>query len=258
MAKLGYTFYPKDWRSSYKVSGLSLQEKGFYRELIDECYINNTKTIQLNAQTFCRLHGINRRSFDKLLQNLSETSLIVIEDLSKTIITIDSVSVRLGVISVASKGGKAKKEAHTLSSAKEKEKDNNKEKDKIKDKVNIEALPLLPEKDILSDYKFCVDFWLKEFHVGWSFGGQQGKALKSILKKIKSLKSTDSDFNVFKLICLKLPEWYKEKDLSIIDSKFNEIIEEIKTTANGKSTNNSKSNSTIVAINSILADHGLL
>ncbi len=90
------------------------------------------------------------------------------------------------------------------------------------------------------EYSQCTEFWLKEFHEGWTFGGQQGKAMKSIIKKIKALNTTEAPVNVFKIICLKIPEWFKDKDLPVIDSKFNEIIEQIKNNSNGITTNKSK------------------
>lgn len=103
-----------------------------------------------------------------------------------------------------------------------------------KSKDNIVAEPL-------DDYKLCVDFWLKEFHEGWTFGGQQGKAMKSILKKLHQLNALESPVNLFKVICFRLPEWYKDKDLPIIDSKFNEIVEQIKNNNNGITANKQKS-----------------
>jgi len=55
MARLGYTWFTKDWRSNMNVSQLSLQEKGFYRELIDECYLQNSNKIQINERTFLQI-----------------------------------------------------------------------------------------------------------------------------------------------------------------------------------------------------------
>ena len=111
----------------------------------------------------------------------------------------------------------------------------------------ISLLPnkVLEEKELapidkIDSYKNSVDFWLKEFHVGFTFGGAQGKALKSILKKIKEVTGAAGNepteeliANTFRLICENLPDWYKEKDLNVIDSKFNEIILEIKNKKNG-------------------------
>lgn len=130
MAKLGYTFYPKDWRSSMNVSQLTLQEKGFYRELIDECFIQSSSKILINCKTFTRINQLNVRSFARLLAKLHESLLIVCPNFDQTLteveILIPSVSHRLGVIKDASNGGKAKALNTQKSSAKEniKEKEN--------------------------------------------------------------------------------------------------------------------------------------
>ena len=44
MAKLGYTWYPKDWGNSDSVFELSLCERGLYREFIDFAMLNDNKT----------------------------------------------------------------------------------------------------------------------------------------------------------------------------------------------------------------------
>ena len=130
--------------------------------------------------------------------------------------------------SAGSKGGNAKAMLYQKPSYKDKDKDNN--KDKIIKDVAKKDLPL-------SDYQLCVDFWLKEFHPDWEFKGIHGKALKSIIKQLnKIIKDNATIPDSFKHVCLNLPEWYKNKDLQIIDSKFNEIITEIKNKANGTST----------------------
>ena len=107
----------------------------------------------------------------------------------------------------------------------------------------------LDNKDVAKtpppEFTPCLDFWLKEFHLGWTFGGSQGKALKSIITKLKKiLKDKDGEppapekvIALFKNMCIKLPDWFKDKDLNILDSKFNEIISEIQ---NGQNANNGK------------------
>lgn len=131
MAKLGYTWYAKDWRANMDVSELTLQEKGFYRELIDECFIKNSSKIQINERTFCRLHGINSRTFTKVLRKLHESLLIVIENFDETIVYIPSTSKRLGVIESASEGGKKSRKKVT----KFKENIKEKSKEKVKEKI---------------------------------------------------------------------------------------------------------------------------
>lgn len=112
----------------------------------------------------------------------------------------------------------------------------------IDKQVTIEQINKDVAKENLpfSDYDLCIEFWLKEFKQGWIFGGQQGKALKSIIKKLKTITADNinkiSIPETFKLICNRLPDWYKDKDLPVIDSKLNEIITEIKKLQNGTIT----------------------
>ena len=89
----------------------------------------------------------------------------------------------------------------------------------------------------------CKRFWLNDFKQGWTFTGAKGKALKSIITKIKTAcKNSGNEITdillteTFKMICLRLPEFFKNKDLEIIDQKFNEIITEIKQLQNGNIT----------------------
>lgn len=84
-------------------------------------------------------------------------------------------------------------------------------------------------------YQLCVDYWLKDFHPGWHFGAVQGNHIKQIINKIKKSITADgrdvSDeliFNTFKAILQNMDEWFKDKDLQVINSKYNEIIEQIR------------------------------
>lgn len=92
----------------------------------------------------------------------------------------------------------------------------------------------------LTLYQLCVDYWLKEFHPDWTFEAVHGKNLKSIIKKIQTMQgnngkvvSDENGFTAFKFMCDNLPEFFKDKDLQVINSKFNEIIEQIKNKSNG-------------------------
>lgn len=87
-------------------------------------------------------------------------------------------------------------------------------------------------------YQLAVDCWLK-LHVNYLFNGVSGKHLKQLLDKIRQLLAkTNNDtsdqnvFNMFELIITNLPTWFQDKDLPIINSKFNEIIEQIKNNKN--------------------------
>lgn len=111
--------------------------------------------------------------------------------------------------------------------------------DTVTDKENIITIP--PPKTESVVYTKSVEFWLKEFRTGWTFSALHGKSLKSLIGKIKKViadqKKLPTDeliLNTFKHLCRSLPEWYQDKDLPVINSKFNEIVTQIK---NGKSTN---------------------
>lgn len=98
----------------------------------------------------------------------------------------------------------------------------------------IRKLSKEPEK-VSKEYQLCVDYWLKEFKIGWDFRAMHGQALKQIITKIKRrIKehnkpvTEENIFNTFVFICQNLPEWYQDKDLPTINSKFNEITEQIK------------------------------
>lgn len=96
------------------------------------------------------------------------------------------------------------------------------------------------------EYKPMVDYWLKEFHIGWTFGGQQGKAIKSLIRKIK-LTLRGPRYNeagtpaqvveFFMVMCQNLPTYFEDKDLSILDQKYNEIITQIE---NGRGQGNKR------------------
>lgn len=99
-------------------------------------------------------------------------------------------------------------------------------------------------------YARCVDFWLKEFHVGWAFGAVQGKALKSLIKKIhayclhKGLNGSDECvLENFRIFCKRLPDWFQNKDLQILDSKFNEIVSQEEQGGQAKGFNSVNSSS---------------
>lgn len=94
-----------------------------------------------------------------------------------------------------------------------------------------------------SDFVKCNEFWLKEFHVGWTYTSVHGKCMKSIIVKLKKIINDSGNpvsvFDTFKSMCIRLPDWYKDKDLQVIDSKFNEIIQQIKNSKNETITKDS-------------------
>lgn len=78
MSKLGYTFYPKDWRSDEKVFELLLDERGLYRELIDMAMLNDNNTI-INSSVWCRQFSINEEELERLLITLVNKKCIEVK-----------------------------------------------------------------------------------------------------------------------------------------------------------------------------------
>ncbi len=88
-------------------------------------------------------------------------------------------------------------------------------------------------------YSLCVEFWLNQFHEDWTFGAVQGKAMKSFLVKIEKLLKTagkeitpEAVRETFEVICTKLPEWFEDKDIHVLNQSFNTIIAQIKNNEN--------------------------
>jgi hypothetical protein len=97
----------------------------------------------------------------------------------------------------------------------------------------------------------CKTFWLEEFHKGWAFDGAEASALKKILDKIKSaienggkiVYSEQQHAMFFKYFCYHLPEYYQKKDLKVLNSKYNELIEQMKSGKTPQANGYNKKNS---------------
>jgi hypothetical protein len=108
MAKLGYTWYPKDWNTSEAVFELTLQQRGLYRELIDLAMLNDNKTV-IKSNTWVRKWNIPHNDLWEILEILEELFLIKIGDnlLDRTLF-IPSCEPRLCLARGGKKGGKSK------------------------------------------------------------------------------------------------------------------------------------------------------
>lgn len=119
-------------------------------------------------------------------------------------------------------------------------KDKTNKDNKVNKEITIKVVS--PETTL---FNLSKSYWLDEFHHGWHFDGVKGKALKSLLAKLTKLEKdrreeagkpqpTNEDLlNLFIAFCQHLPEYYKSKDLPVIDTKYNEIIEYHKLNSNG-------------------------
>ena len=102
MAKLGYTWYPKDWGNSESVFELNLSERGLYRELIDLSMLNDNKT-EIKIDIWTRKFCVSEQEINKILEKLSKLELIIIK---KTNLFIPSCEPRLNLSRGGSLGGK--------------------------------------------------------------------------------------------------------------------------------------------------------
>lgn len=105
MAKLGYTWYPKDWGNSESVFELNLTERGLYRELIDLAMLNDNKT-EIKLDVWVRKFAIDIDSLKSILEKLLKLNLI---EYKKDILFIPSCESRLKLVRGGSKGGKNSK-----------------------------------------------------------------------------------------------------------------------------------------------------
>lgn len=105
MAKLGYTWYPKDWGNSEKVFELTLIERGLYRELIDMAMLNDNKTV-INYKVWARKFGSSLEEVEGIIMTLHNLNLI---ELTNDLLFIPSCEPRLNIVRGASNGGKKSK-----------------------------------------------------------------------------------------------------------------------------------------------------
>jgi len=105
MAKLGYTWYPKDWGNSEAVFELNLSERGLYRELIDLAMLNDNKT-EIKIETWCRKFAVNFDEINHIIDKLIRLGLVQINDV---ILFIPSCENRLKLVRGGANGGKKSK-----------------------------------------------------------------------------------------------------------------------------------------------------
>lgn len=103
MKKLGYTFYPKDWQSDEAVFELNLEERGFYRELIDLAMLNDNKT-EIKTSVWTRKYATDINTLQTILSRLESLKLINIDEVNNTLF-IHSCEKRLQLVRGGRNGG---------------------------------------------------------------------------------------------------------------------------------------------------------
>jgi hypothetical protein len=140
MAKLGYTFYPKDWGNSESVFELTLSERGLYREFIDLAMINDNK-IEVKKTLWCRKFGTSLDELELIMSKLIDLKLIVIKS---EFMSIPSCETRLILVRSGAKGGTISKPTP---------KPNEKPSGKPSGKPNSKQIEIEKEKEIEDEYK---------------------------------------------------------------------------------------------------------
>jgi hypothetical protein len=105
MAKLGYTWYPKDWGNSESVFELDLSERGLYRELIDLAMLNDNK-VEVKKDVWQRKFAVSNIDLEAILLKLIRLNLIEIND---NLLIIPSCESRLQLVRGGREGGKNSK-----------------------------------------------------------------------------------------------------------------------------------------------------
>ena len=189
MAKLGYTWYPKDWGNSENVFELSLSERGLYRELIDLAMLNDNKT-EIKIDVWCRKFAVSFDEINHIIDRLLVLGLVCIND---NILFIPSCESRLNL----SRGGKkSKPNIETISNLK------NQNKEPISEPISepitelsseqIESKKKINNKDIVDWDKLLIQF-----------NEITGKKTKVLNSKTKNS------------IIARLKERYEKKDLLV-------------------------------------------
>ena len=101
--RLGYTFYPKDWRSDDKIIMLNAEERDMFRFFIDECYIKSSPKLEWNLQYFRRILGHNKQKVERIFKVLCSFELVYLEG---DYVVVPSVISRLGYVEDKVKKGK--------------------------------------------------------------------------------------------------------------------------------------------------------
>ena len=156
MAKLGYTWYPKDWGSSESVFELSLSERGLYREFIDLAMLNDNRT-EIKKDVWIRKFCVSKEDLEFILCKLISLNLIEFRD---NILFIPSCESRLKLVRGGSNGGKKSKPPVKPTAKPSKSLNENKAKpttNQIETKIEIETK---------TETKNNIDYYFIDFENG--------------------------------------------------------------------------------------------
>jgi hypothetical protein len=187
MSKLGYTFYPKDWNSSDAVFELTLEERGFYRELIDLAMLNDNKS-KININVWSRKYNASKEVLNDILKVLEKLNLISIK--KNETLFVPSCETRLDLVRGGRKGGKTSKKLVAKSKPPKKPvtKPNEKEVEK---EIEIEV-----EKEIEVENEVEVNYTESEFLQRWKDARMYYDKKPTNISKLSTFESVN-----FRNIC---------------------------------------------------------
>ena len=108
MAKLGYTFYPKDWSSDDLVFELTLCQRAVYRETIDLAMNSDNKAV-FKPSTWARKLNTTLEEINDIIKALVSVELIALNNENQ--LFIPSCEKRLTKVRSGKKGGQVKHNA---------------------------------------------------------------------------------------------------------------------------------------------------
>ena len=190
--KLGYMFYPQNWKTDLSVLRLTLEQRAVYRELIDDAYLMNNK-VEVETSLWARLWGVEKSKVDDILEQLKLSGLVVLKG---KYLSVPSCNERLGIINRNRQNGKlggvqkSQSVTQSVTQTEPKRKGKRKEKEIEKEKkVKESRIFTPPTSDEVAAYctdrqnsvdpdKF-VDFYSSK---GWFVGKNKMKDWKSAVR----------------------------------------------------------------------------
>lgn len=180
-----YTWYPKDWASSRRVFNLNLQQRGLYRELIDQAYANRNR-IPVDVQLWARFYNSTITEIQSILDELEVKGLVVqkgeyihLPEVEQRFVAIEN-SRKNGIKGGNPKLVKGGVNPRGYPQYKDKDKDKDKERSKVPTWEQFKSYALSKEPNVnIKKLQHKYEAW-KE--AGWRAGKD--------LKKIKVWKTT--------------------------------------------------------------------
>ena len=227
MAKLGYTWYPKDWGNSESVFELNLSERGLYRELIDLAMLNDN-IVDVKIDVWSRKFGAEKDFLQSILDKLLSLKLINIDNET---LSVPSCESRLNIIRGGAKGGKVSKPiskgiakpiskpmlkpiskgiANQIETKRETKRENNIDERKLKFADTLKPFLETYGKDMLNDF---FKYWTEPNNSGTKFRREMEKTW-DVARRLETWAKRDNKFQK------QAPQQPQSENYNHIDSPF--------------------------------------